>query len=267
MIRAFGDGRPLQPRRRAAPIELIEGFTSLPVGAIRLLLDRTFVGRLKLPMLANAIAFLVVLAGLFFGSRALLLGWFGDGTASSWLSGLGSLLAAMLVTFLLGPVIVETAISPFLDGLAESTESAHSGRPMPAVAPGIWEGIVSGARASARILAVQLILLVPLLLLALTGVGVLVAVVISAWLCALVWFDLPCQRRGYTLAERRSLLRANWAHAVGFGLAFQLGMLVPIFNLFLLMPAAAVAVSALYFRCEKVRPLDSRANSGTVGPA
>jgi uncharacterized protein involved in cysteine biosynthesis len=265
-IRVFGEGAPYAWRRRAPLFELLDGFLCVPFAALRLLHDRAFVGRLKLPILVNVVAFVVVLASLFFGSRALLLAAFGDGTAASWLAGIGSILAALLVTFLLGPVIVESAVSPFLDGLAEATERVHTGRPMSAANTGAWRGIVLGAKASARVLLVQLLLLAPLLLLAATGVGAIVAVLVSAWLCALVWFDVPCGRREYSLRDRRRLLLHNWARALGFGLAFQLGMLLPVFNLFLLTPTAAVAVSALYFRCAKPRALDSRSRDATVGP-
>ena len=50
---------------------------------------------------------------------------------------------------------------------------------------------------------------------------------------------------------RRRIVRRNWPRALGFGLAFNLGMLIPVFNFLLLGPATAVAVSTLYFRFEK----------------
>ena len=49
-------------------------------------------------------------------------------------------------------------------------------------------------------------------------------------------------------------MRKNWARALGFGLAFNVGMLVPFFNILFLGPATAVAVSLLYFRFEKKVP-------------
>ncbi len=269
-VRAWGEGEPIRPRRRAPIVELVEGFVAVPSAALHLLHDKAFVGRLKLPIVVNVAAFALVFVGLFVGARAGFLALFGTGDVASWLAGAGSLLAALLVTFLFGPLIVEAAVSPFLDGLAEATERAHVGRAMPAIETGVWLAIVHGAKASARVLLAQIFLLVPLLLLSATGIGAIVAFAVSGWLCALVWFDLPCGRRAYTLRERSELLRRNWARAVGFGLAFQAGLLLPVFNVFLLTPTAAVAVSALYFRClkdvDQKGALDSRAAGATVGP-
>ena len=232
-------------------LEFAEGFASVPLGAIRLLLDRAFVGRLKLPLLVNVLAFAGIFVGLFVGGGHLGRAWVGLDASASWLADFAALFIALLVTWQIGPVIVETVVSPFLDGLAEATERAHTGRPMPAVGPGLWVGIVTGARSSARLLLLQLLLLPFLILLALTGIGAPLAFLVSAWLCALVWFDIPCARRHLGLAERRDLLRRNWARALGFGAAFQIGVLLPVFNLLLLTPAAAIAVTTLFFRCDR----------------
>ncbi len=151
---------------------------------------------------------------------------------------------AAVTLFMLAPVIIETVTGPFLDPIADATEKWHGGSEMKAVDIGMWKGIVVGVRASAQILAVQLMILIPCLLLSLFGIGAILAIVISAWFNALIWFDIPCGRRGYGLRDRVALIRRNWARSIGFGLAFQVGMLIPIFNFLLLTPAAAVATSA-----------------------
>jgi hypothetical protein len=51
-----------------------------------------------------------------------------------------------------------------------------------------------------------------------------------------------------------ALLRHNWAVALGFGLGFQVGALIPFFNILLLAPTAAVSASMLYLRMGKTLP-------------
>lgn len=263
-IVAYGSGLPIRPGRRALVIELLEGFLALPRAVGRLFFDRAFIGKLKLPVVIGAIVFLLVFASLFVGGYFLadhLLGLHG---AWAFVAGAGAFLVALFVTWLLAPVLGELVASPFFDDLAETTERMHTRRPMPAVELGFVAAVRTGARNAAKLLLIQIGLLLPLLLLALTGVGAAIAAIISAWACALAWFDIPCARRGYSFHERLVLLWHNRMRAIGFGLAFQLGVLLPVVNLVLLLPAAAVAVSHLYFRCEKGSP-GSRA--GATGPS
>ncbi len=142
-------------------------------------------------------------------------------------------------------------MSPFLDPLAAATERAWLGNESKALDAGIWSGLVYSVRIAAQILLIQIALVIPLFLLSLTGIGAVLAAFIAAWLNALVWLDIPCSRRGYDLRQRSALMKRNWARAVGFGLAFQLGLFVPVFNILLLTPAAAVAISALYLQFDK----------------
>lgn len=242
--------------------DLVQGFLSLFAGALSLLHDRVYVGKLALPILANLVAIVVVFAGLFWGLFELfdwLLGsdWGSlDGlrTVVSWASGVLSLVMAAIALWLIAPVLIETVTAPFLDPIAAATEGAWAGRPVAAVEPGFWRSAMAGLTASAHILLIQLGLLIPLLLLSLTGIGAFVSLLVAGWLNALVWMDIPCARRAYRLDERRALLRRNWARALGFGIAFQLALFIPLFNLILLTPAAAVATSTLYFRFDKRPP-------------
>jgi uncharacterized protein involved in cysteine biosynthesis len=103
------------------------------------------------------------------------------------------------------------------------------------------------------------VLLVPLLFLSFCGIGVVLGALIGALFAGLVWLGIPAMRRGLGFDQRVALLRRNWARVVGFGLAFEAGMFVPLFNLFLLTPTAAVAISILYFH------LDKRASPRSAG--
>jgi uncharacterized protein involved in cysteine biosynthesis len=259
-VRSPRDGRPPRPAPGVPLRDLAEGFASLFAGALALLHDRPYVGKLALPIVVNLAVLSAAFFGLFLGAWELFDGWLGGpdrglppflAGLASWAGGALALVLAAVALWLLAPVLIETVTGPFHDPIAEATEVAWTDRPMPAVDPGFWSTAAAGVRAAVHVLAWQLALLVPLLLLSLTGIGALVAALAGAWLNALVWFDLPCARRGYDLRERRALLRRNWARAVGFGLAFQVGMFIPLFNLLLLTPAAAVAASAQYFRCDK----------------
>ena len=120
---------------------------------------------------------------------------------------------------------------------------------------GIWRGLVAGLNAAAQVLLIQIFILVPVLILGLLpGINVVViplGIAISAYLNAIVWFEIPVLRRGYGMRYRRRVVKRNWARALGLGLAFNAGLLVPFFNILFLAPATAVAVSALYFRFEK----------------
>ena len=101
------------------------------------------------------------------------------------------------------------------------------------------------------LLMLQLLLWIPMLLISLTGIGTVIALLVAAWLNALIWFEIPGTRRGYKMRTRSRLLRRNMARALGFGCAFQIGLLIPVFNFLLLTPAAAVGASNLYFRFQK----------------
>jgi uncharacterized protein involved in cysteine biosynthesis len=247
----YGSGMPIRPGRRALVIELLEGFVALPQALGRLFFDRAFIGKLKLPVVIGAIVFVFVFASLFAGSYFLADHLLGLPGVLAFVAGAGAFLVALFITWLLAPVLGELVASPFFDDLAETTERMHTRRPMPAVELGFVAAVRTGARNAAKLLLIQIGLLLPILLLALTGVGAAIAAVISAWACALAWFDIPCARRGYSFRERLTLLWHNRMRAIGFGLAFQIGVLLPVVNLVLLLPAAAVAVSHLFFRCEK----------------
>lgn len=227
--------------------------------ALSLLHDKAYVGRLALPIVANLVVLTAAFGAIFWGSKELFEGlvadWISDdGLLAGALGFAGGVLALVLATVTLwftAPVLIETVLGPFLDPLAQATEEAWTGRPCPALDLGFWKSLLQGLRASARILGLQLLLLLPILLLSLTGIGALLAMLIGAYCNAIVWFEIPCGRRGYSLRERRTLVRHNWPRAVGLGLGFQVGMLIPLFNFLLLTPATAVAVSAQYFRLDR----------------
>ncbi len=256
------EGSAIEPGRGFAPTDVIRGFVGFFRGAVVLFHRPEYFGKLKLPMLVN----LLVLVAVYLLIVATLWTWFDQlleiewgwleflRTTASWATAVMSFALAMIASFFLAPVVVETVTAPFLDPLAQQTEVLLGGPAMRPIDQSMWRSVSAGVRASAQILIIQVLVLIPCLLLSLTVIGAMVALIVAALLNALVWFDIPFGRRGYGLRERIAVLRLNWARALGFGLAFQVGALLPLFNIFLLTPTAAVATSSLYFHFSKSRP-------------
>jgi uncharacterized protein involved in cysteine biosynthesis len=104
----------------------------------------------------------------------------------------------------------------------------------------------------ARAFAGQLLLLPAAWLLALVpGAGIPLVLLLAGAGAAVVFFEAPAARRGLDLRQRLGVLRANWARALGFGMALCLLALVPLFDLLLLAPAAGVASARLWFSFAK----------------
>ena len=162
-------------------------------------------------------------------------------------------LTAVVVVFV-GPAVIQTLTVPFVDPLADAVEKMVGGPGMRAVEQSPWRNLGVNVRASAQVLAMQVAVLVPCLLLSFCQLGLLLALLVAAFLGSLLWFEIPFARRGYTIEQRIRIVRHNWARALGFGLALQLGLFIPFFNVLLLGPTAAVAVTMTYLHFEKVPP-------------
>ena len=232
--------------------DLAHGFLAFFAGSLALINRKEFVGKLGLPVFVNLLVLVVVFVGFFWGLWELFEGLVGASSWGwadflrdwiSWILPVLSLVLACVSLLLLAPVIIETVTGPFLEPLAEVVEKIHGGPEMEAPQRNFWQAMFWGVKSSAQILVMQLLVLIPCLILSLFGIGALLAILISAWFNALVWFEMPFARRGYGLRHRRTVLKRNWARALGFGLAFQTGLFIPIFNFILLTPAAAVAAT------------------------
>jgi uncharacterized protein involved in cysteine biosynthesis len=270
-IRREGHGKLLTPGPRNPISDLVQGFSALPLGALALFTRKEYFGRLAVAMVANLVVLSVLLGGMWYGlwsltDWALGADWGGLDwlrVTTEWLAGLLSIAVAAILVWLLAPVLIETILSPFLDPLADATERTWIAPDNKSLDQGLWHGIVYSVRIAAQILLIQLALLIPVFLISLTGIGAIAAALVTAWLNALVWLDVPCSRRGYDLRDRFELIKRNWARSIGFGLAFQLGLFVPVFNILLLTPAAAVGISTLYLHFDKTGVL-GRIPAGTI---
>jgi len=244
-------------RSRFSGFSLVAGFNSL-FAAVPLLARRDeYRGTLARAVAANLTLVLIFFIGVVWGFHTLI-GSFDWLSTWSWVESAVLLLSwplSLLVAWFLAPILINLGLSPFLDPIAAVTERIVAGEQMRSVNIGLLRGLQASLNAAIQVLILQVFVLIPILLLALIPlIGVFFAglgMLFSAYLNALVWFEIPVVRRGYGWRYRRKVVRKNWPFALGFGLAFNLGLLIPFFNLFVLGPAAAIATSKLYFQFDK----------------
>ena len=258
-VRMEPDGPWSTPRTNFFLFDLVDGFLEVFRGGVRVFTRPEFAGKLRGALVANVIAIPTVVALLWLGFHGLFVwarmhewgpfGWLRH--LPNWLEAIATTVLALLGVLMLLPVIVENVVGPFLEPLADQNEKLLGGPAMHAQPQPWLRSLRLAAAFSARVLVIQIAVFAISLALSFCGLGLGLAFLASAWLAALVWFEIPFARRGYSRATRGRLLRANWARAFGFGLGFQVGLFVPIFNLLLLTPAAAIAVTTLFLRFEK----------------
>jgi uncharacterized protein involved in cysteine biosynthesis len=252
-------GDPIRPGTGFFLTDVVHGFVMF-FRAVLVLFNRVeFTGLLFWAVAANVVVCLLVFVGFWFGLHDLFLslaeedwGWasFLRGPVQ-WSSGWLAFVLSVLSLWFLAPAVIGLVCEPFLDPIAARTERLVGGPGLGEAAVGFWRSLGLGLASTVRILAAQVVLLAPLLLLSFCGIGVVLGALLGALFAGLVWLGIPAMRRGLGFDQRVTLLRRNWARLVGFGLAFEAGMFVPLFNLFLLTPTAAVAISVLYFHLDK----------------
>jgi len=258
-------GPPIRPGRGNFLLDLAHGFCAFFLATAQLLTRKEFRGKPGIAIVTN----LLVVAAL------LVVGWYGFQDFSSWLTGEHwgwldflrswsaaalALALAIITLALFGPLVIEVVTGPFLDPLADTTERLLGGPGMQPVHKTAWASVANGAGIFVQTLLLQVVVFIPCLLLSFCGVGLALAFGLGAFVNALLWFEIPFTRRGDNTRTRLAVLRHNWARALGFGLAIQIGLFIPLFNLFFLAPAAIVTASTLYLHLEK-NPRTGRSNS------
>jgi len=249
----------LRPARLSG-LALVAGFNSLFTAVPVLASRQEYRGTVARAVAANLTLVLIFFIGVVWGFHTLI-GSFDWSSTWSWIESAVLLLSwplSLLVAWFLAPILINVGISPFIDPIASATERIVAGDQMRSVDIGLLRGLQASFNASVQVLFLQVFILIPILLLALipligfffAGFGML----FSAYLNALVWVEIPVVRRGFGWKYRRKIVRRNWPFALGFGLAFNIGLLIPFFNLFVLGPAAAIATSKLYFQFDKRIP-------------
>ncbi len=217
-----------------------------------LLHGKEFVGILRLPVAANALAFS---AFVLFG-WLVLLPWFTACFLGSWwiLDGLrasrvdaGPHLWLLCTWLLLGPALLDAIVGPAHESLRVATELRMLG---PANRPDTRAGLLR-LRDRVRILAIAAAALPLALLLVLLPYGLPIVLVLGAGSAAIVWFEAPMAVRGLGLAGRLRVLWQNRWRALGTGAGLQLAAAVPFVNVLALAGTAAVAATASYLHFEK----------------
>jgi len=233
--------------------DVYRGLRDVHQAVFALLHGREFIGLLRWPIAANAIAFVLLLLGGWF----LLAPWYAAITGSTWwlFDGLraGRAEAArhlwLLCTWLLlGPPLLDVLTGAVHEPLRVATELRMLGQ---ASRPSAPDGLLR-FRDRIRILALATAALPVVLLVSLVPwVGLPIVVAAGAASAAIVWFEPPMAARGHTLRARLRLLWQNRWRALGTGAGMQLAAAVPFVNVLVLAGVATVAATASYLHFEK----------------
>jgi CysZ protein len=181
--------------------------------------------------------------------------WSGDISAAGFLGGLLTALRASLkviffllfagLSFLLYVMLAPALAAPFLDLISEKTEKALVGSvPTPRGLGGFFRAALFGLGDALRILGLTLagnLLLMPLNLLPLLGnmLFVLISAVLCWYMLAVEFSGMPANRRYISFSSRLRIMGKNPGVSLGFGLAVQLLLFVPVLNVLLLSMAAS----------------------------
>ena len=226
-----------------------------PVRALRYLYSPPGLGRyFTLPFVINVILFVVLLAAAVWAYDPLYDQFVSSTSTGFWAPFVRwAIFFVYLVAFILVSIfvfnIVGTAIAaPFLDPLSHRVEVAALGSVDGGeTGRGIIRGLLFSAgqaigmlflSLSGLMLALALSFCVPL-------AGLPIALVLTSFITALEYLDVPLARKEYRLGEKLRFLWMNKASALGFGLTMQALLLVPLVN-FLVLPAGAAGATTMF---------------------
>jgi uncharacterized protein involved in cysteine biosynthesis len=232
--------------------DLLRGFGLFVQALFELLGAREYRSRLGLAVLANLVLWCTAAALAFYGVH----GWIeAQSTAlpewlTSWISWAGAalsvLLTAGLALYVFPPLFV-LLLFPILDPISRIAEGRILGWMPPDSVRGVWGDLVDGLATALRTLFWQLLALILTLPLALTGIGLPIAMLISGYFAGLAWLDYPLARRGHGFSTKWRRARQNGWLVSGFGVAFQLALLIPFVGFLFATPAAAVGSARLFY--------------------
>jgi hypothetical protein len=250
VVRALSGRDVTRVGRGLALADLYRGLREVHQGVFALLHGKEFIGLLRWPIAANAIAFALLLLGgwlllapWYHGCTAWLFDWLhaGDPEAAAhlWL---------LCTWLLLGPPLLDVLAGAVHEPLRVATELRLLG---PASRPAAPSGLLR-FRDRIRILAFATVALpVALLVSLLPWVGLPIVLAAGAASAAIVWFEPPMAARGLALRARLQLLWQNRWRALGTGAGLQLAAAVPFVNVLVLAGVATVAATASYLQFEK----------------
>lgn len=220
-----------------------------------ILTHQAYLGRIKGPVIMNAILWLVV--ALL--SILVLAPWM-EGFLEIWPAamvwipkGAGKILLTFVLASLLFMVPMSLFLNPVLDPLSRVAEKQALGWEPPRSGRKYREEFWDSVDTGGRIYIMSLGVILCCLPLSLFYIGLPLGLFLASFLCGFAWLDYPMSRRGGSrgakFQEKWVVAKKHWALLTGFGFCSLLGMLVPFFGLLLAGPASAVGISALYFDC------------------
>ncbi|WP_235038181.1 EI24 domain-containing protein [Microbacterium sp. 18062] len=152
--------------------------------------------------------------------------------------------AALLLAATLFTALTLLIGEPFYDRIWRGVERVETGL-APDRDPGFWAGVADAISLIVRgVLAALLAFAIGLVPLVGGALGAVTGVALSGWILADELSARALNARGIGHRERRRLLRAHRARALGFGVATQLCFLIPL-GAVLTMPAAVVGAARL----------------------
>lgn len=193
--------------------------------------------------------------GLIVGQSQAVEAWLGN-LLPDWLDFLGSVLAVVLniIAVVLGLWLsgfIAMVLSSPLHGILSARFDAHLGAEGSLVNLSFGRALASALRRERdklryqlpRMAAVALLSFIPLL----NVIAPVAGLLMTAWLMALQFADLPGENRDRPLEETLGQLRANRAAALGFGAGITLLLSIPLVN-FLVIPVAIAGGTLLWHR-------------------
>lgn len=166
-------------------------------------------------------------------------------------------------------IVANLIAAPFNGFLAEKVEQQLRGTPL--VDEG-WKAVLAMIPRSLQRELQKLVYYLPrfLLLLIMTfipGLNLIAPLLwflFGAWMMSIQYCDYPMDNNRVSFTQMKQLMKARRITSIGFGGLVQLGMLVPVLNLFL-MPAAVVG--ATIFWVEEYAGQVREVNGGAAPPA
>lgn len=173
------------------------------------------------------------------------------GTFWAWVTGVVALAAFAVFWLFAFGMFTALVAAPFNELISQRVELALTGSTGEvADGRGVSAGMLRAALAAGKLLAAELAVMLPaLVLLFIPVLGVALYGAPACFFLALGHLDRPLDRRRLGLRRKLSFCWANLPETLGFGAAAYLGMMVPLFNL-LTIPAAAAGATRLYLDLE-----------------
>lgn len=214
-----------------------------------------------IPIVINAVVFLGFAIGVGWGMIDWINGLVDQQAAWYWAALFYFAIIFIILAVLLIIVFAFTAIcniiaAPFNDLLSEKTEEILNRKfdeefSLKKVMADAWRAIKEEIKKFLLFDVSQLFLLI-LNLIPLIGtiIYAILSVLLSWWLLAYEYMEIPMGRRQLKFKDKRKFVNKNKATSIGFGAAVTLGTLIPVFNIFYI-PTCVVAGTMLYHNLKK----------------